>query len=195
MMAKDKYPTKAIPAAFLKECYRYDPNSGKVFYIRRPSSHFTRKHHKTRWDKKVGEEVGKDFGKGYLRARIWYQKKAYNFSVARLAYILMTGHHPLWEIDHINKNRKDNRWENLRDVPRWINAVNKDKRPNTSSKYIGVSFHKGKKKWKAALKHNGSYQVIECKTEVEAARAYNKMALKARGQYAYMNEIELPDRS
>lgn len=37
----------------------------------------------------------------------------------------MTGDWPTQEVDHINRNKTDNRWYNLRDVPRSVNQKNR----------------------------------------------------------------------
>jgi hypothetical protein len=47
-------------------------------------------------------------------------------------------------IDHINRNKLDNRRSNLREVTDSENCKNKTKRKNTHSKYKGVSKNRGK---------------------------------------------------
>jgi hypothetical protein len=47
-------------------------------------------------------------------------------------------------VDHINKNKLDNRLSNLRITDKVINGHNKTKRQNTTSKYFGVRFTKNK---------------------------------------------------
>ena len=53
------------------------------------------------------------------------------------------------ESDHINRNKLDNRKENLRVATRSQNNMNRKKRINCTSKYKGVSWHKQRKKWQA----------------------------------------------
>ncbi|WP_428999737.1 HNH endonuclease signature motif containing protein [Stenotrophomonas maltophilia] len=43
----------------------------------------------------------------------------------RLAWLYMTGQWPSGEIDHINHDRSDNRWHNLRDVSHQANQQNR----------------------------------------------------------------------
>src|SRR5690606_14388823 len=45
--------------------------------------------------------------------------------VHRVAWYLYHGVWPKFEIDHINRNRVDNRSKNLRDVTRGVNASNR----------------------------------------------------------------------
>lgn len=81
-------------------------------------------------------------------------------------------------IDHINNNRHDNRVCNLRIVSSKENARNRIPSPNKSSKYIGVMWRENRNKWRAYIdceprKHLGYYE-----TDVEAAEAYDKEAIK-----------------
>lgn len=47
------------------------------------------------------------------------------YKAHRLAWIIMTGEWPDCEIDHINRDPSDNRWENLRSVSRCENVMNR----------------------------------------------------------------------
>ena len=51
--------------------------------------------------------------------------------------------YPSDEVDHINRNKLDNRKENLRSVTRSVNCLNKNAK--------GVSWHKPYKKWRARI--------------------------------------------
>lgn len=87
--------------------------------------------------------------------------------------------------DHINRNRLDNRRENLRHVPFAMNIQNAKGQPNLSG-YKGVA--KSGKRWRAYIKplgkqlHLGSFA-----TKEEAAKAYDKSAGEYWGKYAYLN--------
>ena len=69
----------------------------------------------------------------------------------RLAYLYMTGEWPAGEIDHINGNRTDNRWTNLRVVSRTTNMENlRGATGHSKSGVLGVSEKRGK--WSARIK-------------------------------------------
>ena len=92
-------------------------------------------------------------------------------------------------MDHINRNGLDNRKANLRFVTVSQNHMNRVKsKRGMTSKYKGVSRCKwGTKRWRADLQVNGKEFYVYCKTEIEAARAYDEMAKQHYGEYAHFN--------
>lgn len=90
---------------------------------------------------KVGKVCGSLNTKGYLQCSI--ENRMY--LVSHLIALYVTGHWPVGVIDHINGNKVDNRWSNLRDVTLAVNAQNL-KGPNKANKtgYLGVSMLRGK---------------------------------------------------
>jgi hypothetical protein len=74
--------------------------------------------------------------------------------------------------DHENRNRLDNRKNNLRVVNSAGNAQNKGKPSNTSSNHRGVSWHRGAKKWRAHVCPSGKFvHVGYFDNEEDAAQA------------------------
>ncbi|GAH46575.1 unnamed protein product [marine sediment metagenome] len=93
-------------------------------------------------------------------------------------------------IDHINNNALDNRKANLRLATHRQNNCNKlyAKRTASHSKYIGVSWHKYKKKWYAQISVNGKRKHIGYfDDEIEAGKAYDEAARKYHGDFAVLN--------
>jgi len=66
----------------------------------------------------------------------------------RIVWLMQTGEWPD-VIDHINHVRTDNSWANLRDVAVHDNHYNKSINTNNTSGYLGVSYMKALKKYRA----------------------------------------------
>lgn len=58
------------------------------------------------------------------------------------------------QADHINRNKMDNRRENLRPVPKRVNIINRDLPSNSTTGYKGVWWHKRSKKYAASITSN-----------------------------------------
>jgi hypothetical protein len=94
---------------------------------------------------------------------------------------------PKISVDHINKNKLDNRKSNLRVCTHKQNCSNSSKpKGKHTSKYKGVYWDKSRNKWSARFsrKFLGRFD-----NEKEAARAYNEGALKFAGKYASLNKL------
>jgi len=107
MRAKER----SLPAVSeLQQLYSYDPSTGLITRLgRKPHTYKPPK------NPHVYHSV-------FLRS-----KGGAKLSVKahRLAWALHTGHWPKDVIDHINRDKHDNRFCNLRDVPLHVNAQNK----------------------------------------------------------------------
>jgi hypothetical protein len=122
------------------------------------------------FDLKNAEEILKHTwccdGKGYSVANI-------NGKVMPMHVFLGYKYH-----DHANKNKKDNRSENLRECTRQENSRNQSKQANRSSSHIGVS--RWKEKWRAYITVNDKQihlGVFDTENEALVAR------LKAEKKY------------
>jgi len=92
-------------------------------------------------------------------------------------------------VDHINHDGMDNRSANLRKATHSQNMCNRKKFScASSSKYKGVSWHKGKRKWEATIGLKGrNIHLGRFKSEIEAAKAYDAAAREYHGEFAYLN--------
>jgi len=96
-----------------------------------------------------------------------------------------------YEIDHKDQNKLNNLEKNLRICTHQQNSQNKSKQKNNVSGYIGVSWYKQTRKWKATIQIN--YEQIFLgyfNTSKEAAKAYNEAALKYHGEFIKLNKIK-----
>lgn len=93
--------------------------------------------------------------------------------------------------DHIDLNLNNNRKSNLRQATKSQNAMNKNAGKNNTSGYKGVSFVKNRNKYRAYITLNQKqYFLGYYDNAIDAARAYNKAALKLHGEFARLNEIK-----
>lgn len=88
------------------------------------------------------------------------------------------------EVDHINRNKLDNRLENLRIVPLTINRINSDMMKNNTSGVIGVTWDKSRKKWKSSLNIDSKcYNLGRFDTLEEASQARREAEEKYHNQF------------
>lgn len=93
-------------------------------------------------------------------------------------------------IDHIDRNRLNNRRNNFRNATRSQQAMNHSIGSNNSSGFKGVykSYNNGK--FKATIKKDyKSYHLGYFLTDIEAACAYNDKAIELFGEFAVLNKI------
>jgi|UPI000695CACA hypothetical protein len=103
----------------------------------------------------------------------------------RLAWLVMTGSWPDNDVDHINGNRDDNRWENLRAATRSQNNMNSRMRVSNVTGMKGVAFNKMRGTWQASIKIDGKYKHLGAfKSPEEAKSAYDLAANKHYGEFA-----------
>lgn len=127
------------------------------------------------------------FSQGYVGR--WIKQKGKQKLILLHRFISNTP--PGMICDHINRNPLDNRKENLRSVT-WIqNGINRIPKTSNASKYKGVGKVTKRKGWTAGIKVNGRFFGLGYfKTQEEAAIAYNIVAQKNHGEYAFINTIE-----
>jgi len=103
----------------------------------------------------------------------------------RLAWFYMTKSWPKEEIDHINRNRLDNRFCNLREANSQENKRNKSAYKNSKSGVKGVSWSNAANKWVARIHTGIKYKHLGVFSEIsEAKAAYDLAAKKYHGEFA-----------
>lgn len=161
-----------ITQAQLKELLSYDPETG-VFTWNVSKNAI-----------KIGGIAGGLNSKGYWQIKI--NLKTYR--AHRLSWLYMTGNWPEDQIDHINRNRSDNRFVNLREATQSQNQGNSKKYKDVSSVYRGACWHKRDKKWRVQIMVNGKKKWIGYFDQEEAAAAaYDWHATKVFGEFANTN--------
>jgi hypothetical protein len=149
---------------------------------------------------KVGEKAG---GLHKNRGRYKITFKEFQYFSARLIFLWHKGYFPI-ETDHIDRNSKNDRIENLREANRSQNCCNRRSFKNSTSEYLGVCFKIIKSKnhsrttgelkitlterWVAQIQVNGKRKEIgRFKTELEAVLAYNREAVRYFKEFANLN--------
>lgn len=123
--------------------------------------------------------------------KCWYARTSETICGHRgftyMHHFVFPGHE---ELDHKNRNGLDNRKSNLRPATSSQNQANREKRAGTSSRFKGVCWDNTGKKWKARIKCNRKERNLGLyDSEQEAARAYNRAAKEAFGEFAWLNPI------
>jgi hypothetical protein len=95
----------------------------------------------------------------------------------------MTGVWPKFWIDHINGERTDNRWLNLRESTRSENQQNRGVNKNNKAGVKGVSRHGNS--WRAVISANGRTIRLGTFTSIEEAEiAYKDASNKLHGKFS-----------
>jgi hypothetical protein len=117
---------------------------------------------------------------GYLYIKICDKQ----YYIHRICWMLYYGSFPNNEIDHIDRNRLNNKLENLREATKQQNMMNKSKYNNNSSGFKGVYFRKDLKKWAAYIQFNKKRTCLgHYLTKEEASAAYQKKAAELFGEF------------
>jgi len=92
------------------------------------------------------------------------------------------------DIDHINRNKLDNRKCNLRFCTHQENQRNRSSVQGKTSIYKGVSWRKATKKWRAQIvPETRPVTLGDFYCEIKAAKAYDEAAKQYHGEFAVLN--------
>lgn len=163
--------SEQIAPYLLLKLLRYDPKTGKLYWLERspdwfePTRSKTAKQQATWWNNRFagaeaftyvdasGGKVGRILGGRY--------------DAHRVIWAIVHGKWPEAEIDHINGDRADNRLCNLRAVTHRENMGNKKLYRNNASGTPGVTWHRTKQRWQAFIRsgrqrrHLGTFANLE----------------------------------
>ncbi len=133
----------------------------------------------------------KPCGKVYSSVHLWNDEGKTALNVHRLVaryFLEEIENVDTMDVDHINRDRRDNRVENLRWVTRGENLRNKNtKRENSTSQLKGV-YKKNNlaKPWVSRIRMNGKdYHLGYFKTEEEAFEKYREFVIENNLNHLY----------
>lgn len=137
---------------FLRHLLHYDPLTGEWTWINPlPRSRM-----------RCGDSAGRITSHGRRQIRI-----ASGFYYAsRLAFLYMTGEMPKEQVDHINRIRSDDRWENLREATQSQNSFNRDWAEKHGD-WRGIACHGNKFRVDIGGKYFGLFETFD---EAKAVR-------------------------
>lgn len=152
----------------LKALFHYDPETGVFTHLQ------------TRGKGKKGQPVGKLNYGGYIEMRVLNKL----FTAHRLAFLYMTGElpSPPYTVDHINGDRKDNRWCNLRLADWQQQSWNAPAHHHNKSGLKGAWPCKSTGRWQSMLQ-DGDRRIWlgRFDTAEDAHKAWIKAATELRG--------------
>ncbi len=134
-----------LTADRLRELLRYEPETGNFIRLVKTGGRY-------------GANVGTVAGTKTSEGRVFVSVQSKQYRAHRLAWLYMTGEWPKGEIDHINGEPSDNRWANLRDVSRRVNAQNlRRAHSHSGTGLLGASWGSRDRRFVARIKHQGKY--------------------------------------
>lgn len=135
----------------------------------------------------IGDKAG-CITEGYRRVYV----DKHLLGVHRIIWLYHRGYFPKM-LDHKDRNKLNNRIENLREVTPSQNIVNRTiSKSNLSSIFKGVSINLNNGMFRARIDFNKKRICLgHYKSEKLAALAYNEAAKYLYNEYAYINEISL----
>lgn len=141
---------------------------------------------------KIGEPVGHIDREGYRRLRIGGRQ----YLEHRLVWMWHHGEFPRI-LDHIDRDRSNNRIDNLRPCHESENAANAGAPSSNTSGYRGVYFDTDRMKWVARIRYTRDgvrhrYRIGRYTTADEAAVHYNLHMRKLFPDFALLNRVDTP---
>jgi len=161
----------------LKKLLSYDPQTGLFTRLARPGKR----------SDLVGTIAGSPSNQGYILINVDNQK----YRAHRLAWFYVTGRWPSALLDHRNRLKDDNRWDNLREATKAQNEQSKAPSSINTSGTKGVAWSRATKKWQAYIDHPGIARhigVFESFKDAVAARRSKEQQIF--GDYAYRDEVQ-----
>jgi len=157
-----KVPSAKVEAA-IRRSLSYDPATGHLTWIKPGSFRF-------------GARAGYLKHRGYrmvVVAGAWLAEH-------RVAWFLVKGNWPADTIDHINRIKTDNRWENLRLATAAEQAGNISISRRNTSGHRGVSWSKRESKWRVTLRRKELGVYVD---KEQAIAVYNEHAKRHYGEF------------
>lgn len=167
----------------LRDLLIYDPETGKLYWKRRPAEMFATPRSFGLWNTRFAsaEAFTAIKGSGYKHGKIFSRQ----YLAHRVIWAIHYGEWPTSQIDHIDNDRLNNRIGNLREATHSENMHNQCNRKTNKSGYKGVNWDSRDKAFRAQISYEGKKIFLGYHSTAEAAHAaYCKAAKKYHGEFA-----------
>ena len=165
-------PAELPSIEHLHRIFYYVPETGTLHWKVKP-----------RYGIEVGDEVG------CVSKESGYRLVGISFSILRSHRVVWAMYFCRWpkgHLDHINRQRTDNRIVNLREATNTENCRNSRMKANNTSGFKGVDWLKKHKKWRATIRvDRKQYHLGLFDTPEEAHAAYCTAADAWHGEFAH----------
>lgn len=170
--------TKQYAYGHAAKLVNYNRKTGVFIWLKREGNDSKTRQFNARFS---GKECGCDDGKGYSSIKIRIDGKLFTLAAHRLAWLIVNGEMPDYDIDHIDGNRSNNKIDNLRAVTKALNCRNAKMLKSNTSGVTGVTLDKSTGKWRARARVDRKMHSIGCFDDIEAAEAAVKSFRSANG--------------
>lgn len=155
-----------ITQALLKEYLDYDPKTGHLTWIKKPSK-------RSNINERAGSLIPKSgyrsitlFGKSYAEHHVvWFWNKGYWATM----------------LDHEDQKRDNNKISNLKEVTAFENAQNRQRRKGTKVEEAGIWFNRKRQRYVAEITVHGKKVFQQTFVNVEDAITARRAKLKELG--------------
>ncbi len=175
VMAPQALPSPEV----LRQLLRYEPDTGKLFWLPRGQEWFPDLRRKCVWNARYsGKEALTAISLGYCVGRVLDRQ----VTAHRVAWAIAYGNWPDLDIDHINRIRSDNRLCNLRLATTSENMRNRALQRNNTSGHKGVTAVGTK--WQAQIQvHGESLYLGSFTSKAAASEAYASASAMFHGEF------------
>ena len=139
---------------------------------------------------KIKDYCWYEAGNHYIETNSYVGDKKHNLKLHRL--IMMGNGFEILnlDIDHIDRNKKNNKKDNLRICSHQKNTINTGIKSNNTSGIVGVSWRKDRNKWKAEINVENKYIYLGMFSNFDdAVRTRKEAEEKYFGEYFDHNSI------
>lgn len=168
------------PRALLRELLRYDAVTGQFTWLPRPREMFVSDNAFRTWNSRyVGKVAGSVRPAGHLAVAVGHTQ----YRAHRLVWLYVHGDPVPDVIDHVDGNKLNNRFTNLRAATKLQNGANSTIRKNNTTGIKGVGRWKGF--YRARIMFEGKdINLGYFKTLEDAAKARFEAASRLHGSFA-----------